>query len=316
MSETLDPARKTEPLTPALGLAPAPAARKSSLRGVRCRQIAAADIDAILGLLGEGFGRLPRRHWVDAIELLSGRVPPDGMPRYGYMLESDGRAVGVLLLIATKVHRDGTTTTLCNGSAWYVRPSFRAYASFLLDRSLRLSADTHLNVFPASHTLPVIEARGFVRFSNGISLSVLAATLRTRRIRILHAGRLADAEQPICDDDRDLLLDHFRAGCVALWCETRDCGYPFVFRRRLIKSRLPCAQLIYCRDLADLTRLAGPLGRYLLRRGLPVVLAATNGPIPGVPGIYIDGMYPMYFRGETPPRLGDLSYTEAGLFGF
>src|SRR5271165_3378525 len=215
------------------------------------------------------------------------------------MIESDGRAVGVLLMIAAEVRREGTTTMRSNGSGWYVRPGFRACAPILLAQWLRSPSDTYLNVFPAKHTFPIIEARGFVRFANGIYMSVPAVTLRAGRIRILHADRLAEAERPIPDEDCSQLADHSRAGCIALWCETRDGGHPFVFRRRLIKSRLPCAQLIYCRNLEELAHLAGPLGRYLLRLGLPVVLVAANGTIPGLPGVYIDGKYPMYFRGKT-----------------
>ena len=316
MSATLDPFRKNGTLMPAQDLDPDLVGRKPSPRAVRCRQIAANDIDAILDLLCEGFPRQPQRHWVAALQTLGARVTSGGMKRYGYMLESDGRAVGVLLVIVSAIHRDGTTTVRSNGSAWYVRPDFRTYAHILVARWLRSPSDSYLNVFPAEHTLPMLGAQGFVRFTNGISLLVPAATLRAGRIRILDAGRFAEAEHPIPDEDRELLMDHFRAGCTALWCETRDGGYPFVFRRRLIKSRLPCAQLIYCRDLEDLTRLAGPVGRYLLRLGLPVVLAATNGPIPGISGVYFDGKYPMYFRGEKQPRLGDLAYTEAALFGF
>jgi len=315
MSATLDPFRR-ETLVAALRVEDNLAARKPFPRGVRCRQITGDDIDAILDLLSEGFTRLPRRHWAAALEIMGARVTPSGMPRYGHMIESDGRAVGVLLVIATEVRRDGAITTRSNGSSWYVRPGFRTYAPILSAQWLRSPADTYLNVFPSEQTFPVIEALGFVRFTNGISLSVPAVTLRGGQIRILHAGRLADAEHPISDEDSDLLVDHSAAGCIALWCETRDGGYPFVFRRRLIKSRLPCAQLIYCRNLEHFTHLAGPVGRYLMRLGLPVVMAATNGAIPGLPGVYIDGKYPMYFRGETQPSPCDLAYTEAGLFGF
>ena len=182
-----------------------------------------------------------------------------------------------------------------------------AAAVLLVAGALAASADS----LPDSPIYPlkaVIEsARGALTFSAADKLSYHLDLARTR---------LTEAEVPISSEDHTLLVDHARAGCIAMWCETRDRGYPFVFRRRLLKSSLPAAQLIYCGDLEDLSYLAGPIGRHLLRLGLPVVLAATNGPVPGVPGVYLDGKYPMYFRGQTAPRLGDLAYTEAGLFGF
>ena len=73
-----------------------------------------------------------------------------------------------------------------------------------------------------------------------------------------------------------------------------------MFRTRLVKSAIPCAQLIYCRDIADFVRFAGPIGR---------------GPIAGVAGTYRRGTAPKYFRGPLRPRLGDLAYTEYALLG-
>jgi hypothetical protein len=316
MSATCDPSGNKPATLVSPGSASNPAIRKASPQGTRCRQISGDDVDAITDLLNEGFPRLPRQHWVAALEVLGTRAIPEGVPRYGFMLESDGRAVGVLLVIVSQVLQGETTKMRTNGSAWYVQPNFRTHANVLLDRSMRLPSETYLNIFPAPHTFAFIEARGFIRYSNGTAVAVPALSRWVGGTRIIDAARLATAGRPISDHDRDLLIDHSRAGCVAFWCETRDGGYPFVFRRRLLKSCLPSAQLIYCRDLDDLTRLAGPVGRYLLFKGLPLILASTNGPIPGMPGKYFDGMYPMYFRGGNPPRTGDLAYTEAGLFGF
>jgi hypothetical protein len=285
-------------------------------RQIICRQIAADDLASILDLLCEGFTRLPRRHWVAALEVLSTRSTLKGMPRYGYMLESDGRAVGVLLVIASEINGDGKATTRSNGSAWYVKPEFRTYASILLTHWFRAPADTYLNIFPAEHTFGITEARGFARFTNGTSLVFPAMAVRSTRVRILPADRLTEARYPVPDEDHSLLLDHLHTGCIAIWCETENYGCPFIFRRRRIKSYLPGVQLIYCRDMDDLSRLAGPVGRYLLRLGLPMMLVGTNGLIPGVPGVYFRGKYPMYFRGKIKPRIGDLAYTEAAFFGF
>jgi hypothetical protein len=294
-----------------------PMPRPSPTR-IACRQIAAGDLPSILDLLCEGFARLPRSHWVAALETLSTREIPAGLPRYGYMIESDGCAVGVLLVIAAELRRDGTTIVRSNGSSWYVHPSFRTYGGLLLARWLRSSADVYLNVFPAEHTFSIIEGHGFRRFTSGLSLSVPALSLRGKGIKIFDANRPVNTNVQILisDEERRLLADHARAGCVAFWCQDRHQGYPFVFRKRLLKALLPCAQLIYCRDLEDLTRLAGPIGRHLLRRRLPLIVAAAAAPIPGIFGLYFKNKYPMYFRGGLQPQPNDIAYTEAALFGF
>ena len=57
------------------------------------------------------------------------------------------------------------------------------------------------------------------------------------------------------------------------------------------------------------------IGRHLLAHFCPFVVIDTNGRVPGLVGAYIDGLMPKYFKGPQRPRLGDLAYTEAALFG-
>jgi hypothetical protein len=102
---------------------------------------------------------------------------------------------------------------------------------------------------------------------------------------------------------------------LSLWCETAEGAHPFVFLPRMIKGILPCFQLIYCRDLEDYVRFARPLGWHLALRGRPLVLIDSNAPIPGLRGLYFNGATPKYFKGPERPRLGDLAYTEAAIFG-
>ena len=126
----------------------------------------------------------------------------------------------------------------------------------------------------------------------------------------------ADREPPVPFEAFEwrLLQDHAAFGCTAFWCVTPERAYPFVFRRRLAKGVLPLAQLIYCRDTDDVVRFCGLIGRYLAVRGCPFVVIDASGPIPGLPGIYLDGR-PKFFKGPDKPALGDLAYTEAALFG-
>ena len=110
-------------------------------------------------------------------------------------------------------------------------------------------------------------------------------------------------------------MGHAALGCVSLWCATAEHAYPFVFRRRFVRRIVPCAQLIYCTDVACFLRFAGPIGRLLARRGMPFVIIDANGPIPGLVGIFRRGSMPKYFKGPLRPRLGDLAYTEYAVLG-
>jgi hypothetical protein len=73
--------------------------------------------------------------------------------------------------------------------------------------------------------------------------------------------------------------------------------------------------LIYCSDVADFVRFAGPIGRLLARRGLVFVMIDASAPIPGLVGWYSGSNMPKYFKGPQRPRLGDLAYTENAVMG-
>lgn len=285
---------------------------------IRWRPIGPTDHAVAAELLNRGFGGRHRRSfWVGLLDRLASRPAPAGLPNYGYLLQSGGQPVGILLLIVA-AHRSsgGAQAARCNLSSWYVEPAFRVYASLYPPGVLRHKTVTYLNVSPAPNTEPILEAQGWTRYSDGLFAAVPALQLRARTglaAKIVAADR--EPESPYADCDRDLLVRHAAYGCVTFWCATAERAYPFVFRRRLARGYLPCAQLIYCPDIADLVRFAGPIGRHLLGQGCPIVVLDAKGRVPGLLGAYVNGLMPKYFKGPNPPRLGDLADTEAAMFG-
>ena len=114
-----------------------------------------------------------------------------------------------------------------------------------------------------------------------------------------------------------MLETQARYGCIAFCCKTTDGQTrPFVFVPRKIRGFVPCAQLAYCRQISDLVDVAGSAGRYLLLHGWPVVLIDANGPIASLPGKFFRDVALRYFKGAVAPALGDLTETEATVFGF
>src|SRR3981081_3215105 len=86
---------------------------------IRCRQIADADPPGEGALLRRGFG--PRRSlgfWRRALARLRARATPADMPRYGYLLENDGRPVGAILFIFAP--KPGGGTIPATVSSWDV----------------------------------------------------------------------------------------------------------------------------------------------------------------------------------------------------
>lgn len=286
-----------------------------SLPALRCRQIRVADLPSIATLLAEGFPRCSREFWLHAFEKLTAREPPPGLPKYGYLMESGHVPVGAILLICSKIRDVDTVTIRCNLSSWYVKPKFRSYATLLVSQAFRPKDVTYLNISPKQDTWPVIEAQGFLRYCDGVFIAapVLSGFFGAATVKVFDAHRTPDvAFDPY---DQQVLLEHASYGCISLWCATSEHAYPFVFRSRLIKGILPCAQMIYCREIAEFVRFAGPIGRSLVARGRPFCIIDANGPIPGLVGAFIRDRPRKYFKGPRPPRLGDLTYTERALWG-
>lgn len=285
------------------------------MTGLCCRQITEADIEAVASLLARGFPTHSQAFWRGAFAQLTRHEPPPGLPKYGYLLESHGVAVGAILLICATVRSAGAVGVRCNLSSWYVDPAFRAYAPMLVSQALRHKDVTYLNSSSAPHTRPIIEAQGFCRYSDGVFVAVpmLNGLFGGPKAEVFDVRRQpAVAFDPL---DRDVMIEHAAHGCISLWCATAERAYPFVFRPRLVRGFVPCAQLIYCADVGDFARFAGSIGRVLARRGAPVVVIDANARIPGLVGWFSRGNMPKYFKGPVRPRLGDLAYTEHAVLG-
>ena len=286
-------------------------------RPVTAREIRAVDLPAIAALLHEGFPSKSAARFSQALAELGQRDDVPGLPRYGHMLRAGSQCVGALLTIAAAVHDDNGTAERCNVACWYVRPAYRLYASLLVLRTTRNPLATHINIWPAENTWRTIRSQGFEMVCAGTFAGVpaLAAPGSFAKVRRITAST---ADVPgLSSDTLRMLRDHARYGCISLVCETQGRVSPFVFRRRRFKRfPLPAAQLIYCRELAELRQFARPLGWYLALRGLPWLLAGANEPVGGIPGRYFDGKMAIYCKGPNPPAVGDLRYTEAAMFGF
>jgi hypothetical protein len=286
-----------------------------TLPRVRFRQIADSDVNDVVELLTRGFApRRPRVFWQSAMARLVAHATPPGAPRYGYMLDDGSGPVGVILMVSSTIQASDGPRVRGNVSSWYVEPAFRSYASLLISQAIRRKDVTYVNLTPVAHTRPILQAQGYACYARGLFVAAPALQIFARgpRARIVPAH--ATPRASFTAFERQVLRDHAGYGCSAVWCETEERAYPFVFRLRTLKG-IPCAQLIYCRDVEDCVRFAAPLGRYLALRGRPFLLIDANGPIPGLVGKYFDHKTPRYFRGPQRPRLGDLAYTEIAMFG-
>jgi hypothetical protein len=292
-------------------------AARTHTQSVVARDIADGDLLEVADLLHEGFPSKPAMRFLAALQLLARRAPVHGMPQFGYLLSSGNEIVGVLLTIGSEIEDQSENYVKCNLGCWYVRPAYRLYAPLLVLRSYRNRKVTHLNIWPARHTWETIKAQGFAPACSGtfVGMPLLSAHGGRARIHVVRADLPMPAALPA--HEARILQDHAEYGCLSIVCEDNARFTPFIFhRRRFRRAQIPGAQLIYCRSPDDLSGLAGPVGRYLAQRGMPWLLASTNGRIGGIPGFYLRDKMPIYYKGPNRPREGDLTYTEAAMFGF
>jgi hypothetical protein len=282
---------------------------------IRTRQINDSDVPDAVSLVTRGYGTArPREFWEQIFACLSRRAVPEGYPRYGYVIESDGKLVGIMILIFSTVWDGGTAKVRCNGSGIYVDPEFRFYAPLLTSRAHKDKSVTVLNLTPAAHTHSMIETAGFTRYSSGLFVAIPVLSRHPADILVRVVDAHDDPGVPFDPHERDLLLEHADYGCTSLWCIAHERAYPLVFRPRTVRL-LRCAQLVYCRRVDDFVQFARPIGLYLARKLRPLVILDANGPIPGLVGKYYPERMPRYFSGPDRPQIGDLAYTEVSMFG-
>lgn len=279
---------------------------------VCCREIGADDIDNVVDLLARGFVTGPN-YWSQALQRLTDHPTPPGFPKYGYALDDEGELVGVVLLIFTSVRVNGENRTRCNVSSWYVEPRYRSYGSILAMRAVRHKGATYFNISPAPHTWPILERQGFSQFAAGRTVAVPALSRSSSGVRVQEVMPGVCPALDLAQSEIDVLMHHKSYGCLSLICEVDGVRHPFVFgldrRRRLLWF----ADLVYCRNIGEFTRFAGPIGRSA-RRGYVLVRFDLNGPTSGIVSQYRGGR-PKYRKGDGID-LGDVAYSEQVMFGW
>jgi hypothetical protein len=247
------------------------------------------------------------------------REVPNGYPRFGYMFDNDGLAVGVLLLLYSS-RIDGNEAAIhCNLSSWYVAPAFRNYAPLLTKIAQRNKEVTYLNISPATWTWPIIETQDFNSYCSGLLFSIPALSRVTSGATVEIISPDTTTIDCLPQTDVELLTRHAQYGCVSLVCRTAaGDALPFILSPLRIRRGWvtpPAMQLVYCRDIAEYVRCAGAIGRLLIRYGKLSVILDPNGPVPGLVGIFSRARGRKYFKGPHRPRLADLTDTELVLYG-
>ncbi|TIX58510.1 MAG: hypothetical protein E5V28_10670 [Mesorhizobium sp.] len=266
--------------------------------------------------LCRGFPERDRSYWIQALTRLSQRPAVADFPQYGLALEKADRIVGVVLTLYTLYPGQEGDEVRCNLSSWSVDAEFRPYGAKLVTTLLKRRDVTYTNISPAPATLKANWALGFRPFSTGQFAFLPAFSSAQRSSRVLEARPDLAEMAMLPDSERYILSEHAALGCLSLICICDGAAFPFILMpRRILRGLIPSYQVIYCRSLADLSRCAGAVGRFLLRSGFLLCVVDAKEPIAGLFGWYRPNRGLKYFKGPRPPSLGDLTFTELVMFG-
>jgi hypothetical protein len=285
-------------------------------RNVVGREIAPADLEGVAECLARNFPRRGRRFWRRALDEMGARPLCGDSPRYGQLLDADGRIVGVLLQIFADVGDETRSELRCNLSSWCTDPYYRSFSILLHLRAVRDKSATYLNVTSALHTRKAISTLGFHPYASGcFEFAPLGAGIANGARVVAYCKDRREAAG-LTPREHCLLADHAAFGLAAL-VGVRD-GYaaPFVLQwRPLWRHLVPTAQIVFSRSEADIALLAPALGRYCARFGRFRIRVGANGPIPGLRGRYFENRYPRFYTGPVRPAPHDVAYTEIALLG-
>ncbi len=285
---------------------------------ITCREIRDDELEAVAAHQARAFTARSRDYWLRGLRHQQARAIPLGYPRYGYVLDLDGRFVGGVLVFYSDTVVDGAPKVICNVGGWNVDPEFRGHAPRLLWAALSDKNVIYTDVTPAVSTYEIVERLGFRRYCSGlfVSLPFMHRIGGVTEVDIVSPD--SQVVPGLSGAESELLLNHGRYGCLSMVCRTPQGTEPFIllpFRMKQGKHPLPAMQLVYCRNIESFKRCAGAIGRALLRKGRPFVLLDANAPVDGLIGFYTEKRGRKYFRGPHAPPLTDLTNTELVLFG-
>ncbi len=281
-------------------------------RAIRCRAIAAEDLDAVGQLLARGFPERSLDYWRQGLEVLRDRPAIADTPRYGFMIEDGGQVHGVLLTLYVPGRPNGAQR--CHLSSLYVDPDYRHLALHLDRASTRDKTTTYVNISPAEHTRKFIAALGYVSLNEDTVLALPWLSAPRPGVRVAAYTPADDAR--LTAGEARLAADHLALGCHVLVAADGAGASVFVFQNKPLPGvKKGAVHVIYTPSMERLVHLTGPLGRALLPRGIAAWKLDAAAVPRGLVGRAFTGRSARWAKGPNPPGPNDLSYSELVIFG-
>ena len=267
-----------------------------------------------IDLLAEGFPDFPRSYWEDVLTRFRHIKSGDPWP-VGYLLGVKGVNVGVLLAFGSE---RGDGQPILNLSSWYIQESHRLYALAMLRKLIREQNAVLTSLTPSTSVITTLVGSKFEPWNEGVLFTSLPqACLKWRSdARIVDASGIDDHR--LSADDRQLLKDHARIGCLFCFLEVNGKIHPLVFVRRF-NRKVRYAHLIYAPSRKTVLKHLARLCLFLLRQGyFALSVDCFKDQVPKG-SIFVDGSH-RFLLGAEANRGGvdsdriDYAYSELVLF--
>ncbi|MGE0595513.1 MAG: hypothetical protein AB7P07_04070 [Hyphomonadaceae bacterium] len=274
--------------------------------------IDAANTEAAIDLLAEGFPLRSRDFWADCVERIRtlGGNEAAGVP-LGFIMRDKGAPVGVVLIIgATRPQPGGGVSKRVNFSAWCMKPAHRWKAPLMIRKVAKLPVDLVTDLTASREVARILPTFGFQPITAGISILPTPAGM-------LIPGppaqlRALDENAPGDPAIARMLLAHARFGCIPMLLSAAAAATPIMFKMTRLRG-MRAARVIYCGDKAMLRRHVGAVSAFVLSRG--ALLLLLDLPLDGgAPGFHRPGRSVKFAIGAIDPASIDYAGSELAVF--
>lgn len=286
-------------------------------------QIDHSNIAQAVDLLVKGFPTRTPAFWEAGLaKMLASPVHHAGSHPVGYLLEANGKAVGVGLTAVGPSPRPAPNGTLApkriNLASWYVDPDQRWRMPILLRRMMADKAAIYTDLTPTPEVQPLLKSLGFQPMNSGVTVVNLAAAALLPGAGFAVSGLRADDLGSIAEPDRTLVSDHLSYGCIGLQFK-RDGQNALILMKPSYAKGIPVLQIVYCAD-NELVRNALPdIARFLIKKcHFCLVLENAPGRVPS--RSFVNVVMPMrrkrFIKNSAVGPGTDFTYSELVFFDF
>jgi hypothetical protein len=274
------------------------------------RAISFEALPTTLPILSRGFPGVRPERWTAALDRLRRFGASDPARCAGYLLETKGQQVGIMLTIPSVRSTDpNAARPVVNLSSWYIDPDHRWHAPRMLQSITGCDATLYTDLTATPPIRGMIGRMGFRGWTEGTLIAPLplVAALPAGASHVIPFAELAS--DAFSGSIRHMLDEHAALDCISVGLWDGKTLRPVIFSRKTFRG-IPGARVIFTDDRAALLRHLPAIARFLLRqRCLLLAMNADRGEhVAGT--VFMRRKAPTFYKGTLPPRSGDFAYSE------